>query len=97
MVLLLTHLDCTRGKVEVVGADGVADLFQTDAKGIQLFGVEVNIYVAVRGTANGYVSDTVNAVEFVDDIVLKNSVHSRITLFGRETVNHHWHGRGVEF
>ena len=97
LILLLAHLDRTRSQVEVVGGDGVAHLLDRQTVGVELFGVEVDIDITLRGTADRDVTDAVDAVELVDDIVFQDAVETRITLLGRETVNHNGHGRRVEF
>ena len=96
LVLFLAHLDGTGGEVEVVGRDGVADRLKTDAVGVELFGVEVDIDVALGSTGDGDVTDAIDAVELVDDIVLQDAVEARIALLGGEAVDHDGHGRGVE-
>ena len=97
LVLLLAHFDGARGKVEVVGADGRAHLFEAEAVGVELFGVEVDINIAFGGTADGDIADAVDTIEFVNHIVLQNAVEARVALLGSETVYHDRHGAGVEF
>ena len=96
LVLLLAHLDGAGGEVEVVGADGVADLLKTDAVGVELLGVEVDVDVALGGTADGDIADAVDAVEFVDHVVLKDAVEAGVGLLGGEAILQDRHGRGVE-
>ena len=96
LVLLLAHLDGAGGEVEVVGRDGLAHLLKGDAVGVELFGVEVDVDVALGGAGDGDVADAVDAVELVDDVVLEDAVETGIALLGGEAVDHDGHGRGVE-
>ena len=96
LVLLLAHLDGAGGKVEVVGADGRAHLFKAEAVGVELLGVEVDVYVALGGTADGDVADAVDTVELVDHVVLQYAVEAGVALLGGEAVHHDGHGAGVE-
>jgi len=59
-----------------------------EAVGVQLLRVEVYVYVALRGAADGDVADAVDAVKLVDDVVLQYAVQARIALFGCESVYH---------
>ncbi len=76
LVLLLTHFDGAGGKVEIVGAYGSTHLFEAEAVGVELFGVEVDVDIAFGGTADGDIADTVDTIEFVDHVILKYSVEA---------------------
>ena len=84
--LLLAHLHRAARQIEVVGAYGVADGLHAEVIGIELLGVKVYVNVAFGGSADGDVADTVDAFEFVGDLVVNNFVQSGITLVGGKSI-----------
>ena len=98
LVLLLWHFDCTGGEVEVVGLHHLSYLLDGQSVRIQFLLVDIDIYIAVRCTGKGYITNSVHLVKLRNDFVIEDFIQSRVGLVCRDRVlgNRHSGSRELE-